>query len=311
MGRGFESLLRHQFSFPSGAANPAPDRVARMLFRLISRLPLPLLYALFGFLAWLLRVTRWRRDLVDDGLNRCLPEKSAAERSDLARNFYGGVGRLVAEIMHGARMPVDELEDRLRFENDGVVRDALSQGRRVLLVAGHHCNWEWLLLEVSRRFGVPLTAPYKRISLGSADRWARATRSRFGATMVPAKEIGPYLVARRRQVTLLAMLADQSPSRSNEGQVWLPFFGQDTSFFQGPGWIGARLRFEPVFIAMRPEGRGRYVARFVPLGAPGERMDADQILRAYVHALEQSIRENPALYFWAYNRWKGPRPTDG
>jgi KDO2-lipid IV(A) lauroyltransferase len=282
-----------------------------MLFRLISRLPLPLLYALFGFLAWLLRVTRWRRDLVDDGLSRCLPEKTPAERKALAREFYGGVGRLVAEIMHGARMSVDELEDRLRFENEGVVREALAAGRRVLLVAGHHCNWEWLLLEVSRRFGVPLTAPYKRISLGSADRWARETRSRFGATMVPAKEIGPYLVARRRQVKLLAMLADQSPSRSNEGQVWLPFFGQDTSFFQGPGWIGERLRFEPVFIAMRPDGKGRYVARFVPLGAPGERMDADQILRAYVHALEQSIREHPARYFWAYNRWKGPRRVDG
>src|SRR5512138_3459946 len=99
MGRGFESLLRHQFPFPSGAANPPPDRLVRMLFRLISRLPLPLLYALFGFLAWLLRVTRWRRGLVDDGLARCLPEKSAAERGAIARDFYAGLGRLVAEIM--------------------------------------------------------------------------------------------------------------------------------------------------------------------------------------------------------------------
>ena len=312
MGRGFESLLRHQFPGPSGAGGTPPDRLARiMLFRLISRLPLPLLYALFGLLAWILRVTRWRRNLVDDGLRRCLPEKSVAERATLARDFYSGVGRLVAEILFGSRMSIGELEDRLRFENDHVVRDALARGRKVLLVAGHHCNWEWLLLEVSRRFGVPLTAPYKRISLDSADRWARATRSRFGATMVVAREIGPYLVARRRQVQLLAMLADQSPSRSNEGQVWLSFFGQETAFFQGPGWIGARLNFEPIFIAMRPDGRGRYVARFVPLGAPGERMDADQILRAYVDALEQSIREHPALYFWAYNRWKGPRPADG
>jgi len=282
-----------------------------MLFRLISRLPLPLLYALFGFLAWLLRVTRWRRNLVDDGLARCLPEKTLDERNALARDFYVSVGRLVAETMRGSRMSTGELEDRLRFENEDVVHEALAAGRRVLVLAGHHCNWEWLLLGVSRLFREPLTVPYKRISLRSADRWARETRSRFGATMVPAKEIGPYLVARRRQVKLIAMLADQSPSRSNEGQTWLPFFGQDTAFFQGPGWIGARLRFEPVFLAMRPDGKGRYVARFVPLGAPGERMDAEQILRAYASALEQSIREHPALYFWAYNRWKGPRPTDG
>ena len=278
-----------------------------MLFRLISRLPLPLLYVLCGFLAWLLRVTRWRRDLVDDGLSRCLAEKSQAERSAIARDFYAGLGRLVAEFLHGRRMTEDELEHRLRFENDAVVHDALAQGRRVLIVAGHHCNWEWLLLTVSLRFRAPLTVPYKRLSREGADRWARETRSRFGATMVPAQELGPYLVARRRQVKLIAMLADQSPSRSNEGQTWLPFFGQDTSFFQGPGWIGERLRFEPVFIAMRPDGKGRYVARFVPLGAPGERMAAERILQAYVSALEQAIGAHPALYFWAYKRWKrGP-----
>jgi len=282
-----------------------------MLFRLISRLPLPLLYGLCGFLAWLLRVTGWRRGLLEGGLGRCLPEKSPMEREAISRDFYSGLGRVVAEFLHGARITTGELEQRLRFENDSVVHEALAQGRRVLILAGHHCNWEWLLLEVSRRFGEPVTVPYKRISLASADRWARETRSRFGATMVPDKEFGPHLVARRRVVKLIAMLADQSPARSNEGQVWLPFFGQETAFFQGPGWIGARLRFDPVFIAMRPDGRGRYVARFVPLGAPGERMDADQILRAYVHALEQSVREHPAQYFWAYNRWKGSRGTDG
>jgi KDO2-lipid IV(A) lauroyltransferase len=281
-----------------------------MLLRLISRLPLPVLYALFGLIAWILRVVRWRRDLVDDGLGRCLPDKIPAERADIAHEFYIGVGRLAAEVMHGSRMSADELDQRLRFENDAVVHDALAQGRRVLLVAGHHYNWEWLLLAVSRRFAEPLVVPYKRISVASADSWARATRSQFGATMVPAKDIGSYLVARRRQVKLIAMLADQSPARTNESQVWLPFFGHDTAFFQGPGWIGERLRFEPVFIAMRPDGKGRYVARFVPLGAPGGRMEAEQILRAYIAALEQAIRAHPAGYFWAYNRWKGPRIVD-
>ena len=282
-----------------------------MPFSLLSRLPLRLLYALCGPLAWVLRVVGWRRRLVDEGLARCLPDRSAAERRVIAGEFYAGLGRLVAEFLRAARMTPAQFEERLRFEGDTIVREALASGRRVLLVAGHLCNWEWLHLEISRRFGEPVVAPYKPISRRGADRWVLAMRSRFGATMVSMKEFGPYLVARRRKVRLIAMLADQSPSAKSENQVWLPFFGQDTSFFQGPGWIGARLRFEPMFIAMRPDGRGRYVARFVPLGAPGERMDAEQILRAYVRALEQSIREHPASYFWAYNRWKKPRPADG
>jgi KDO2-lipid IV(A) lauroyltransferase len=278
------------------------------MLRLASLLPLPLLYALCGTLAWILGVVGWRRRLVTDGLARCLADRDPAERRVIAREFYAGLGRLVAEFLRSARMKPAEFEQRLRFEDDAIVREALGTGRRVLIVAGHHCNWEWLLLEVSRRFGEPVVVPYKPISRASADRQVLGMRSRFGAIMVPAKEIGRYLVARRRQVRLIAMLADQSPPARSENQVWLPFFGQSTAFFQGPGWIGARLGFEPVFIAMRPDGRGRYVARFVPLAAPGERLDAEQILAAYVRALEGQIREHPAQYFWAYNRWKRAKP---
>jgi KDO2-lipid IV(A) lauroyltransferase len=275
-----------------------------MLFGLIARLPLPLLYGLCGVLAWLLRVTRWNRGLVDDGLNRCLPEKSAAEREAIARDFYAGLGRLAAETFHGPRISPPQLDERLTFENDAVVREALAGGRRVMLLAGHHCNWEWLLLQCSRRLGAPLVAVYKPIRSKSADRWVRDLRSRFGATLVPASEIVAHLIARRGQVPLLAMLADQSPRRKSELQTWLPFFGRETSFFQGPGWICAKLGYEPVFIAMRPAGLGRYVVRFVPLATAGTKLGSGEILAAYVQALESQIRDHPAQYFWAYKRWK-------
>jgi len=281
-----------------------------VLPRLLSLLPLPALYVLFGGLAWLARIAGWRKALVMDGLGLCLPGADPAELRGHAREFYAGLGRIIAEFLHASRMSTAEFEDRVRFEDDGVVREALAAGRRVLLVAGHQCNWEWLHLEVSRRFGEQVVAPYKPLSREGPDRWVLGTRRRFGAIMVPAKEIGPYLVARRRQVRLIAMLADQSPSAKSWKQVLLPFFGRDTSFFQGPGWIGEKLRFEPVFADMSPIDRGRYLVRFRPLAAAGERLDAEQVLAAYVRELERQIRQHPAHYFWAYNRWKRAKPRD-
>ncbi len=274
------------------------------MLRLLSLLPLPVLNALFGALAWLLRVFGWRRRLVDEGLGRCLPERDAEGRDAVAREFYAWVGRLAAEFVSGARMPAEALAGRLRFENESVVVDSLRDGRRVLLLAAHHCNWEWLLLRCSTAFGEPLVAAYKPASREAADRLLRDLRSRFGATMIPARDLIQHLIAQRGSVRLLAMLADQSPSARSEQQAWLPFLGQETAFFQGPGWIGARLGFRPVFVAMRPDGKGRYVARFVPLAASGEKLNPEQILKAYVAALEEQVREHPAFYFWAYNRWK-------
>lgn len=274
------------------------------MLRLLSLLPLPLLYATFGLAAWLLRVSGWRRELVDDGLARCLPEHDDASRAAISRQFYAWLGQLVAEFVHGARIDPDDLTQRLRFENTEAVADAFASGRRVLLLAAHHCNWEWLLLRCSTAFGEPLTAAYKPASRETADRWLREMRGRLGATMVPARDLVQHLLAARGKVRFLAMVADQSPSAKSDQQTWLPFFGQDTAFFQGPGWISARMGFLPVFVAMRPEGRGRYVARFEPLAAPGEKLDPDQVLRAYVAALERQVHEHPSRYFWAYNRWK-------
>jgi len=277
------------------------------MLRIISVLPLPALYALLGFIAWIARIVGWRRELVDRGLARCLSGRSEAERATIARDFYTGLGRLVAEFVHGARITPESLAERVRFEDDGVVRDAIASGRRVLLLAGHHCNWEWLLLRCSTAFGEPLTAAYKPASRETPDRWLRDIRSRLGAVMVPARSLVTHLLERRGAVRLLAMVADQSPPADEPQQSWLPFLGQETAFFEGPGWISAKMGFLPLFVAMRPDGRGRYVARFVPLVAPGERASPEQILRAYVAKLESQVLAYPAQYFWAYNRWKRAR----
>lgn len=277
------------------------------MFRALSLLPLTVLYAVFGAAAFVLRMVRWRRELMDEALGRCQPGLSPAERSRLVRASYAYVGELAAEALHAMRIPCRQLEARLRFENPELVHQALQDGRRVLLLAAHHCNWEWLLLGCSAVFREPLHAAYKPASWPPADRALLAMRSRFGAAMVPAKALVNYLFQQRGQVRLLALVADQSPPALREHQVWLRFFGQETAFFGGPGWIGARMGYQPYFIAMRREGRGRYVARFVPLVADGARSGPEQILAAYVQALEAQVRAHPAEYFWAYNRWKRAR----
>ena len=127
--------------------------------------------------------------------------------------------------------------------------------------------------------------------------------------MIPAKEFVATLLARRGRVSLLALLADQSPAAGSKQQACLSFFDRDTAFFLGPGVIGAKLGYLPVFIALRRKSRGQYAARLMPLLAPGQRAESAQILAAYVRVLEEHVREFPEQYFWAYNRWKRPRRT--
>ena len=110
------------------------------MIRLLSLLPLPLLYALCGAAASLARVVGWRRNYVADGLARCLPGASPEVLERAIRGFYVHLGELVAEAIHGARISGDDLVRRIAFENEQVVYDALAAGRRVLLLTSHQCN---------------------------------------------------------------------------------------------------------------------------------------------------------------------------
>jgi KDO2-lipid IV(A) lauroyltransferase len=281
------------------------------VFRALALLPLPVLYAVCGAMAFIARLAGWRARFVREGIARCLPEASEAERRRVAAGFYSYLGELVAEAIHGARIDETDLAGRLRFENPETVEEVLRSGKRVMLLAAHHCNWEWLLLRCSTSFGTPLVAAYKPASREAANRALTALRSRLGATMLPAKEIVQYLLGQRGGVKLLALVADQSPAASSEKSQWLPFFGEETAFFRGPGWIGAKMGYQPFFVAMHRESRGHYAVRFVPLPGPAERASADRIVEAYVRAVETQARQYPEQYFWAYNRWKRTRGLYG
>ena len=311
MGRGFESLLRHQSSRATiesssiaGVHLRAPDSDFSV-FRLLTILPFPVLRVLAAFVAFWVRVLGWRRGLLDGYLGRCLSDRTEAERKNVASGFYRYLGELVAEVFHGPRIAQAELEARVTLDNPEVVQSQLDAGKRVLILAAHHCNWEWLLLRCSTAFSEPLWAAYKPPTLASGDRALKRMRMRFGATLVPAKELVQSLLERRGTVRLLAMNADQSPAASNEQQTWLPFFGQETAFYRGPGWIASKMGYAVAFAAMRRVREGHYAVRFVPLTGAEQRIkDPDDVLVAYASALQAHVNEHPVEYFWAYKRWK-------
>jgi KDO2-lipid IV(A) lauroyltransferase len=253
----------------------------------------------------------WRRELITRHLEFCLPEVGAAGRELIRRDFYRYLGELAAEVLYAPSISRQALQERVRLINPQLVAEALRDGGRVLILSAHHCNWEWLLLRCSLSFEAPLTAPFKRTSHPRVDSALCALRERFGGTMIPSKQLLQHLLEKRGRVPLLAMLADQSPAVVNPEQSWVQFFGRPTAFHTGPGWIGAKFGYTVVLAAMQREKRGQFSVRFVELASATQRMQPEQILDAYVRALENHVRAHPEQYFWAYNRWKRERPLYG
>ncbi|MEO6186310.1 MAG: lysophospholipid acyltransferase family protein [Steroidobacteraceae bacterium] len=272
--------------------------------RVLSLVPLPILYAGCGALAWLaLRVARMRLPVVLANIRACFPALDAAAVRRIARDHYRQLGQMIAEVICSARLSPAAFLAHVEVRNIELPQGLLAQGRPVLLVAAHQANWEWVLQAMALQLGYPLDVGYKPIKSPSVNQAMNAIRTRFGAHLVPAKELLADLLQRRHIVRGIAMLADQEPTTSDH-QHWVDFLGRDTAFYMGPEQMARAMRYAAVFVALRRLRRGHYEVEFMPLAGAAEALAPGEFTLRYARLVEQEIRAAPADWTWGHRRWK-------
>jgi len=281
------------------------------VIKLLSRTPLWALYGLAGgvyLLAYY--VFRHRRHVIVAQLEKVFPDRSEAERRSIHREFLKNYCQVMVEILKGASISQRELVARTPIADLAPVRNYLGAGQSVLLLTSHMGNWEWLLQAVTLQVGFPVDAAYKPIRYARGERLMLALRTRFGARLVPAKEVLPDLLRRRAIVHLLAMNADQTPSPA-ERHHWTRFLGQDTAFYLGAEQIARATRLPIFYVAMRRVRRGFYAVELRELWDGRERTDPGELTDRYARVCESDVLARPADWLWTYRRWRYPKPLYG
>ena len=278
--------------------------------RVLARLPFGVLYFLGALLSLLLRyVLRYRVGVARSNLRACFPEFDARRIDAVLNSYYRRLGEIIAECLKLASLSADELRQRVRFTNIGLVQSELSAGRSVILLAAHLGNWEWQLQGIVVHSSTPVDAAYKPLHSATADGVLLQLRSRLGARMIPAKKLVRAVARNRNQVHMVALMADQIPS-SSAGRHWVQFLGRATAFYPGPGEIAHMTGYATVFAGMRRVRRGYYEITFERVLAAGERLEPEAFTARYAQLLEASIRLDPPNWIWTHRRWKlAPPPA--
>ena len=165
-------------------------------------------------------------------------------------------------------MAPDDMTRACASSNLPVARPYLDAGQSVMLMTSHLGNWEWLLHGVTSAARFPVDAAYKPLHDAWAERLMLKLRSRFGARMMPAKELLADFLRRRGVVRAVAMNADQAPV-STDKRYWTQFLGQDTAFYVGAEQIARAMRL-PILYAHDAAREARLLRGRVPaaLGRP-------------------------------------------
>lgn len=276
-------------------------------FRLLSRLPLCLLYGISDFEYLIVyRVLRYRRRTVRYNLTSSFPEKSIKEIRHIEQQFYHWLCDYFFEAIKLLTISDEELRRRFTIHNSEEIVECFREGQSVAAILGHYCNWEWLScvgieLPSSARSGLI----YKPLRNRAFDRLFRTIRSRVGGVPVPKNDILRYLVDYRRQgiMSIFGYISDQAPRWENI-HLWVPFLHHDTPVFTGAERIMRKMNNAVYYVEMSRPRRGYYTCTYRLITKTPTTLPEYEITRRFFALLEENIRRSPQYYLWSHNRWK-------
>ena len=280
-----------------------------MFYRLLSRLPLPLLYALAwpGYLL-LYYLAGYRKNVVRQNLSQAFPDRSPQEITLLAKQFYLQLVQVALEILKTRRMSAADIRRRVSVVNPQLLEEySCGFKQPVIVLAIHQGNWEWMLHGVRLHLDIPADPVYKPLHNKTLDQLMFEIRSQFGSRPITMAAAARDILRRRREFRLFVLVADQAPIEG-ERCHWLPFLNRDAAFYEGGESIALMTGHPVLFAQCRRRARGYYEVEFREVARPPYNQGDHHITARYAQLAEAAIRSEPQSWLWSNRRWKRQRP---
>ena len=272
----------------------------RLLFKVLSFLPLLVLHGvgwLLGWLVFLLSAT-YRDRLIAN-----------ARQAGVVRHRWmksvGAAGQLVAELPRlwmGTPVPVE-------WVGESYIEDALQLGRGILFLTPHLGCFEVAAQAYAAKFGQhghPITVLYRPPRQSWLRSLVESTRERPGLKTAPTTLAGVKQMVRALKAgECVGLLPDQVPP-DGLGE-FAPFFGKDAYTMTLSVRLAAKTGAVVLFAWGERLAWGRGYRIHVQSCPQEWSTNMPQALRQMNGVMESMVLNAPQQYLWGYARYKTPR----
>jgi len=281
-------------------------RLILITLRMLSYLPLPLLWLLGGAIGELgYHFQRSARRVALKNVELCFPGLNTRDRARLVKRHFHASGQTLFGLAIAWWGMEKRLQRLVRFRDRHYYDDALKAGKNIILLAPHFLGLEigGVRLSQERRIVSMYKAPKNRFVENVLH-----SRTRYGAILIERSGALKSLIRLIRQGLPFYYLPDQDPGRS--AAAFAPFLGVPVATITALSRI-AQLTDAvviPCFTRQLAYGRGYEIIFYPPLqsfpcgdaGKDARRMNAE---------IEKGVAEMPEQYMWTYKRFK-TRPNN-
>lgn len=273
------------------------------LLYLLSLLPLRVLYLFSDAVyALLYYVIRYRKAVVLHNLALAFPQKTAAEKARIAKQFYKNFCDTFIETIKFISADTRFFQKRFTGNYDAI-ENLYGTGRSVQVHLGHNFNWELANVVVPTYISYNVLAVYLPLKNKTFDRLFRYIRSKHRTHLVAStnftKDFDPF----RNTQYMIALLADQNPALPTNA-YWISFFGRPTPFLRGPEKAARRNDLPVVFCHFTKKKRGYYEGHAELAALHVRDLPPGALTKRYAAYLERVMTAHPEMWLWSHRRWK-------
>lgn len=287
-------------------------RLTRGFFMALRRCPAPILYgACTGFAALVYLLGIGRRRITMSNLALAFPEKSPAERKQIARAAYRHFGRVIAEsaMILSGKITRDKLLAMVDGEQAQKLLDLeASTEKGILFITGHLGNFELLAHYTGLRCRKGGYVVARRGNNRLIDeKIVTPMRESFGNKVAYKHRALPRIAQALKKGEHAGLLVDIKANRG-EG-IPISFFGKETLALKSSAFLQIKLGVPvaPLTLVRTDSGRYRLIVSDPILwqdnGKPLDEQIAE-LTQIHQAAIERLIRQTPEQWFWMHNRWK-------
>jgi Kdo2-lipid IVA lauroyltransferase/acyltransferase len=272
---------------------------------LLHWLPLPILRALGGGLGRLFYVfAHERRNVVLTNLRLCFPERSDAERVEMARQHFIVFAKAFLDRTLGWWASKERLQRLIRIQ--GVENLSDPEGRPIILLSPHFIGLDAGATRISMY--VPGCTVYSRQKNQVLDKLLYDGRGRFADTVMLSRKDGMRkIVKAMKDGYRFYYLPDMDfgPKES----IFVPFFGVQAATIPALSRL-ARLTGARIVACITRQVADGYEVEVMPAwdNFPGESVEADtEFMNRFI---ESQVLRMPEQYYWVHKRFKTRPPGE-
>ncbi len=266
-----------------------------------------LLHPILNFLAWLIYIfDKKHRKIIKTNLDfaygKNMDEK---EKERITKKCYKNLVYFLADFIENQGITKEKLAKKITFENEEILKNALKNGEKIILITAHYGNWELIALSMGAFFG-KLTGVGRALESNHLDDILKKNREQFNIQMLKKNGAMKGMIQALKKGRILGLLVDQNTA-DKEG-VLINFFGKKARQSHSTALLARKFDAVIVPAFITTDDYKKYKITFYDKITPIKSNDIDKDIKKLTQkqsdAIEKAIRKKPDEWFWFHKRWK-------